>query len=604
MAAGRFDLYFPPFNGLTAAQKENLTEKADLLFFGGGEEILAPERKVDALYLVLKGIVGEMDAGEVTGVYREEDIFDSRSLLTGRVENRFVAHEETLLYALPRRAVLAAAEDSPEFGAYFFARISEKPGASARGGGQGEWRNMFTTAIRDVGARTPVFLDASSSIALAARAMRENHCRAVLVLDGERVGIFTMSNFCDAIADAVPRDSPIGARSHYRLYCCDEDEHVFSALLLMTRHNIQRVVVTKKGKPTGVLPQIDLLSFFSSHSHLVSKQIEQAADLDGLIEAGSGIDTAIATLNATGMKTPQLARLVQALDMRLMERLWQLCAPPEVAAGCTLLALGSGGRGEQILKTDQDNALIFSGALDPAAVEKAAAAFCDGLLRIGYPPCGGGIMANQPAWRGTVRDWQERIARWVYSPDKDTWMHLAAWLDAETVAGGRARFDACRRYLSGCAQGERQWLGWLARAISQFDHLQAENHFWRQLLHRHGEARFDIKKGGIFPIVHGVRVLALEAGIMPVNTFARLEALAAAGVIERVFADDLAGALAFMMKLRLDGGLGARRWGKEADNVVDSGALSSLERDSLRESLAIARKFKTFVSRHYQLGRF
>ncbi|MDR2031891.1 MAG: DUF294 nucleotidyltransferase-like domain-containing protein [Azoarcus sp.] len=602
MAALRFD--FLPFNGLAAAQREDLTEKADLLFFGRGAEILAPEQKVDELYLVLKGIVGEMAAGEVTGVYREEDIFDSRSLLTGRVENRFVAHEETLLCVLPRRAVLAAAENSPEFGAYFFARISEKPCSPARGGGQMEWRNLFTATIRDVGARPPVFLNASSSIALAARAMRENHCRAVFVLDGERVGIFTMSNFCDAIADAVPRDAPIGARAHYALHCCDMDEHVFSALLSMTRHNIQRVVVTEKGKPVGVLPQIDLLSFFSSHSHLVSKQIEQAVDLEGLIEAGGGIDAAIAALNATGMKTPQLARLAQALDMRLMERLWQLCAPPEVAAGCTLLALGSGGRGEQILKTDQDNALIFSDMLDPAAVEDAAAAFCDGLLKIGYPPCEGGIMADRPMWRGTARAWRERIARWVYSPDRAAWMHLAAWLDAETVAGERARLDACRQYLSGCVRGEWQWFAWLAQAILQFDHLQAENRFWRQLLHRHDEAHFDIKKGGIFPIVHGVRVLALEAGIMPVNTFERLEALAAAGAIERAFADDLADALAFMMKLRLDGGLGARRWGKAVDNLVETGALSSLERDSLRESLALARKFKTFVSRHYQLGRF
>ena len=104
--------------------------------------------------------------------------------------------------------------------------------------------------------------------------------------------------------------------------------------------------------------------------------------------------------------------------------------------------------------------------------------------------------------------------------------------------------------------------------------------------------------------MHGVRVLALESGIAPVNTFERLEALAGAGRIERAFADDLAGSLAFMMKLRLDAGLAARRWGTETDNAIDTGALSSLERDSLKESLAIARKFKAFLSRHYQLGRF
>ncbi|MDR1661481.1 MAG: DUF294 nucleotidyltransferase-like domain-containing protein [Azoarcus sp.] len=602
MSATRFDWSFPPFDKLAAAEKETLAGKADLLFFGSGEEILPPGRKVDALYWVVKGIVGEMAGDEISGVYREKELFDSRSLLTGQVENRYVAHEETLLCTLPRRAVLAAAENDPAFGAYFFARLSEKPGRLPHAGGHDEWQKLFTATIREMGVRTPVFLDASASIALAARAMKENHCRALLVLEGERVGIFTMSNFCDALVEAVPSETPIGARAHYTLHCCDLDEPVFSALLLMTRQNIQRVVVTEKGKPAGVLPQIDLLSFLSSHSQLVSRQIEQAADLNGLIEAGGGIEAAIRSLNATGMKTPQLARLVQALDLRLMARLWQIVAPPEVVEGCAALVLGSGGRGEQILKTDQDNALIFSESLEPAVVARAAEAFCDGLLKLGYPPCRGGIMANNPAWRGTARQWQARLSSWFYQPGEETWMHLAAWLDAETAAGDASLLDVCRRRLFACARGETQRLGWLARAISQFDARQAEPRFWRQLLHRRGEARFDIKKGGIFPIVHGVRVLALEAGITALNTFERLDALASEKWIDRALASDLSGALAFMMQLRLDSGLAARRWGENVDGLIDADALSCLERDSLKESLALTRQFKAFVTRHYRLG--
>ncbi|MDR1889966.1 MAG: DUF294 nucleotidyltransferase-like domain-containing protein [Zoogloeaceae bacterium] len=604
MAGARFDLSFPPFDLLPAAGKEQLAEEADILFFGSEAEILSPGLKVDALYLVAKGIVGEIVADEIVGVYREEDVFDSRSLLTGRVENRFVAHEETLLYALPRQAVLKAAEKYPEFGAHFFTRISEKTGLSGRSGGQAEWQNLFNATIREAGVRPAIFLEASASIADAAQAMREHHCRSVFVRDNDKIGIFTMSNFCDVIIEETPHHAPVGPRAQYALHCCELDEYIFSALLIMTRQNIQRVVVTEGGVPVGVLPQIDLLSFFFSHSHLVSKQIEKANDLEGLIEAGRSIDAAIGTLNSTGMKTPQLARLVQALDLRLMERLWRLVAPPDVFAKSCLLVLGSGGRGEQILKTDQDNALIFHESLDPASVTQATETFCAGLLKIGYPLCSGGVMANQSTWRGTVQEWQERLHHWIYQPDKNTWMNLAAWLDAEVAAGDPEMLNACRQYLFERVHDETQWLGWLAKAISQFDHLEAENHFWRQLLHRHDEVYFDIKKGGIFPIVHGIRVLALESGIETVNTFTRLDALVSKGKIERAFADDLSGALAFMMKLRLDGDIDARHWGKAHDNMVDTGALSSLARDSLKESLAVTRRFKTFIQRHYQLGRF
>jgi CBS domain-containing protein len=604
MVPTRFDLSFPPFCHLTSTEKEALEKGADLLFFASGKDILLPRQKVDALYLVIKGIVGEMSADEVIGVYRETDNFDSRSLLTGCVENRFIAHEETLLYALPRQKILQAAENHPEFGAYFFARVSEKAGLSARSGGQGEWQNLFNATIREVGVRPAIFLDNSTSVTETARVMRENRCRSVFVRDHEKTGIFTVSHFRDILIEGIPGHAPIGTQAQYALHCCDLNDHVFSALLLMTRKNIHRVVVTEKGIPIGVLPQVDLLSFFSSHSHLISREIENATNLEGLVEAGRGIDAAIRTLNTTGMKTPQLARLVQALDLRLMERLWQLVAPPEIFSQSCLLTLGSGGRGEQLLKTDQDNALIFPESLDSQSVAQAAKAFCAGLLEIGYPPCNGGIMVNQPTWRGTLREWQARLDRWIYQPDGNTWIYLAAWLDAEVAAGNKEILHTCKHEVFERVRHETGWLGWLAKPIIQFDHAEAERHFWRQLLHRRSHAHFDIKKSGIFPIVHGVRVLALEAGIEPTNTFDRLRALHLVGLIDHGFAEDLSGALAFMMKLRLDHGLDAQCWGAKNDNQIDTGALSSLARDTLRESLEITRRFKAFICQHYQLGRF
>jgi CBS domain-containing protein len=599
----RFNLSFPPFELLSADEQEALAEKADVLFFGNDMKILMPGQKVDAFYLVVKGIVGEMDDGEVVGVYREKDAFDSRAVITGHVTNGYVAHEETLLYALPRRIVMELAESNAAFGMHFFAGISEKSGMGDRGGHR-EWQNLFSATIREIGIRSPVFLDASATVADAARVMREKRCRTVFVRDGARTGIFTTSNFLDIVIDQVPSDSRISTRARYELFCCERDEYVFSALLLMTRKNINRVIVTECGEPVGELSQIDLLSFFSSHSHLVSRQIESAATFEDLVEAARNIDPLIETLNSGGMKTPQLARLVQALDLRVMARLWALLAPPRMIEESTLLVLGSGGRGEQILKTDQDNALIFSDRLDRDEVAAVADRFCAALRQLGYPPCSGGIMLNNSDWRGTIQDWKARIHHWIYQPQKDTWMYLAAWLDATVAAGNETALAQCQAQLSQYARNETQWLGWLANAIMQFDQGQAENPFWKHLLNRRAQARFDIKKGGIFPLVHGLRVLALEHGVKASNSFERLEALQAVEVIDRELGESLGEALAFLMKLRLSGGIEARRWGDVADNIVDTGKLSFLERDSLKDSLAIVRRFKAFISRRYQLGRF
>ncbi|MDR0997201.1 MAG: DUF294 nucleotidyltransferase-like domain-containing protein [Zoogloeaceae bacterium] len=599
--AGRFDLSFAPFDLLDADARGRLSDAADLLYFERDVEILAAGAPVEALYVVQKGIVGELAGEEIVGVFREQDLFDSRALLAGLAENRFVAHEETLLLALPRQALLREAELSAAFGAHFSARISEKSGRG--NGSQWEWQSLFNVTIREAGVRSPVFLEAEASVADAARAMKMHKSRAVFVCSDDKIGIFTMSNFRDVIIDGIAAEAPVGPLAQYGLHCCDIDDPVFSALLMMTRKNIQRVVVAEDGVPVGVLPQVDVLSFLSSHSHLLSRQIDQATRLSDLVEAGQSIDAAVGGLNATGMKTRQLSRLVQALDLRLMERLWRLSASPAFAAQSCLLVLGSGGRGEQILKTDQDNAIIYA---DEAAADEAARAgeaFRDGMLQVGYPPCPGDIMASNPAWRGTVKQWQERINRWIYRPDKDTWMNLAAWLDADVAAGDAALLLTCRTWLFTRVQGEQQWLSWLSKAALQFD-SHSEGNFWQKLLHRNDSAAFDVKKGGIFPVVHGVRVLALENALLPTNTFERLEALAGIGVFDKAFAEDVAGALDFLMKMRLDAGLAALRFGKPASNQVDTGKLSSLARDSLKESLEIVRRFKAFLARHYQLGRF
>ena len=133
---------------------------------------------------------------------------------------------------------------------------------------------------------------------------------------------------------------------------------------------------------------------------------------------------------------------------------------------------------------------------------------------------------------------------------------------------------------------------------------KVETGFWRQLLNREKNALLDIKKAGIFPIVHGARVLALEAGIDAPNTFDRLEALTSRTILEKSFADDVAESLAFLMRLRLDAGLEMLRRGTPLNNEVDTATLSTLEKDLLQDALEVVRRFKRMVGLRYGLDRF
>lgn len=135
---------------------------------------------------------------------------------------------------------------------------------------------------------------------------------------------------------------------------------MFSALLKMMNHRIQRVVVTANGDPIGVLKQIDILAFLSNHSHLIAEKLEVATNLDALTQVASQMNHTISALYANGMQAKQLAQLMQVLNSRLFEKAWQMIAPANLVANTCLVVMGSEGRGEQVLKTDQDNALILS----------------------------------------------------------------------------------------------------------------------------------------------------------------------------------------------------------------------------------------------------
>jgi CBS domain-containing protein len=130
--------------------------------------------------------------------------------------------------------------------------------------------------------------------------------------------------------------------------------------------------------------------------------------------------------------------------------------------------------------------------------------------------------------------------------------------------------------------------------------------FFHQILLGHGEhaGEIDVKKGGLFPIVHGVRTLALERRIEATNSFARIEALVAAGALERDVAADLAEALQYLMELRLRARLAKDSGGAAGDDFVRAQDLSRLQHDGLRDSLLIAKRFKERISYHFRLDAF
>lgn len=599
----RFDFNQSPFDTLTQHERDQLEKSVDIEFFAEKSCIIGPQSPVNELYVVIKGMVCELADEETVAVYQANDAFDAKALMTGFTAHHFIVHEEALVFTLPKAVVLSLTESNKRFGAYFYSSIAQKFSTQATQEGNPELQTLMTATIRDVGTREPVIVAGSITIKEAAGVMKTRKVKSLLVQHDEQMGITTTTDFRDVIVADIPTHTPLSDLCEFRLLTVDIDEYLFNALLIMTKSNIRRLVVTEQGKPKGILAQVDILSYFSNHSHLIAQKLEQATSLEHLADIARQITRLVQILSGHGVKPPQLGKLVQTLNARLFERAWQLIAPRELIERSCLIVMGSEGRGEQILKTDQDNALIVEDEINPAELAELCERFSSTLSSFGYPPCPGGIMVNHAEWRFTPTSLKQQLHQWIHSGTTAHLMNLAIFMDAEAVAGNKSLLEQAKQFINNSLKDDASFYSRFAKAIEQFDTpLGLFSHLLTK--ESNGKATLDLKKGGIFPIVHGVRSLSLEYGVRENNTFERIQALHTHSHLDREMADDLTQALTFFMGIKLKTGLQYLSREKRPDNQIEPSTLSTQERDLLKDALSIVKRFKSQLRHHFRLGSF
>ncbi len=220
--------------------------------------------------------------------------------------------------------------------------------------------------------------------------------------------------------------------------------------------------------------------------------------------------------------------------------------------------------------------------------------FSAALLEFGYPPCPGGVMASRPEWCKPLAAWQAELRGTLLEGKPEQLLRLSILADAWPVAGNLQLFEPLRRQLRGFADGGERWLADIAAAALQFDTPLT---FLGQL--KTQDARLDLKRGGIFPIVHGIRTLALREGLETRGTLARIEALKRHKVLEARLADDLSESFELFLQLRLTRQLAGQRDGRQQG--LDVSGMSRHDRDMLRYGLHVVKKFKQSVARQFHL---
>ena len=592
----------PPFDRLGENELERAAGALDIQYFEEDAVLAEPGATAEHLFLVIKGLIQEQEDDEPVSVSGPQETAGAESLFKGEFERRLIAREELIAYQLPRHVFLDLCRGNRAFQDYFFEDISAKLHSLLERERGAELASFLMARIDEAYLNPPLFVEADATIHEAAKAMDAEGATSVLVKDDEGVGIASITGIHRALAlERRSVDSPIRDIAHFDLISLGRDRSLFDAMLAMMRHGVSRIIVTEENASIcGVLEQRSLMSFFATHSHLVVMEIRQASSVDDLARASERMVAMVQTLFAKGVKAHYIQHLVTELNSRIFHRLFELVAPAEVVENTCLVVMGSEGREEQILRTDQDNALIVRDGVEVPDLEAVTERFSAGLRRIGYPPCPGGYMVSNPRWRRSLAEYKADIFDWIHHPDQQGLLDLAVLADARAVAGDEKLLETLRGYLSSRFTDSPALLSNFARPILSFDTPLGLFTDFKVEKEEHPD-ELDIKKGGIFPVVHGARSLALEYRIEATSTIERLEALVDHGIFDRPFADDLIEALDFMNGLRLGTMLDAMAAGRKPDNYITPRRLNHLERDLLKDAFRLVNRFKKLIGYHFRL---
>jgi len=596
-----FDLNNPPFDRLTPNEAETLRASLDIAYFRPNEAIIAQDVLANAFYVVIKGTVEERDEAGLLALLGPKDSFDSRALVYGQGGHAFFAREETLCYVIPKTVTLKLIQTNSRFAAFFYREISQKLDELARDEEARRYGSLMYAKVAELYLHPPAFVAANDTIETAGHMMREVNSNALFVRDGERIGIITGMSLSKAVV--LRRQSIqmwVRDLTNFDIVSVRLDDFVSSALLLMTKCNKRRLAVRDDERFVGILEEIDLLGFLAGSAQIVAGRIDRASSQEDLVVASREIEAQTRVLRRQGVKVEVIEEIVSDLNRRLLSRLFEMVAPAELRTTSCLIVMGSEGRGEQTMRTDQDNGIILAGPVEGETLDAFRREFSGALESFGFPPCPGNVMVRNPAWSKPLSEYLADFRRWIALPDETAHMNVAIIYDAQAVAGNAQLLDKAKTALVDLIRGEQAFLAHFARAIDAFD---TPIGLFNNLVTSEGAGdALDLKKGGIFPIVHGVRSMAIAHGILERSTDKRIGRLRDLGVLKTEFTNDLSQAFRFLLMLRLDGQLAAAAGA--SGTLVRPAQLSSMERQLLRDALHVVKEFRDIVRHHFKLGTF
>lgn len=612
---------FPPFDSLSEAHLERVVNHVSISYFRRGEVILAAGDELNALCYVRSGAVEVYRRnGELYNRLDEGEIFGHFSLLRQRrVHFPATAIEDSLIYFIDADVFDQLCQQDSQFADFV---ELEKPRLQSTIEQQQSSNNMLTTRIRKLVSRSPVVVSPDTSVQEAAQRLRTEQSSALLVIgqlhDGpsqygfsdtsgtswQILGIITDSDLRDRVlAEGLPGDTPIEQFLAGNLIVVQSDVSVNDALLVMLRNNISHLPVIHGHWPIGIVQLSDIIRYETRNSAYLINNIFSQRSSAGLARLNPDVRQSFLRLVDEGANYPMIASAMSTIGRAFSRRLLELAeaelGPPPVPY--CFMALGSMARNEQLLVSDQDNALVLDNSFVAAEHDAYFAALAervsDGLAACGYSYCKGGIMATNPRWRQPLAQWQQYFRDWIIQPSPEKLLYSSIFFDLDCVAGEAHLVTTLRSLIAELAPRHPLFLAALARnALNRTPPLGLFRTFVVESDGRETPT-INLKRRGTAPLIDLIRTHALACGSQAQNSHDRLDDIAATPLLASGVADKLRYALEYLSMARIHQQAEDIHRQRAPGNEIDPDCFTGDERRNLKDAfqtLDMAQKFLRF----------
>ena len=592
-----------PFSEMDAGDVGYFIESCSEQYYAPNEIILAPGFSApDFLYFIRQGhVAGErhQDGEEYRFELDAGEMFSVGSVLTGRpVSTHYRAQGDCFLLLFPVSKIPEMGVRAPVFIDYLknsFRLILQKSQETLRQhfAAKAAEVQLQQNTLEALCRRAPVSVTPDTPLRQALENMDEMRVGSILVIDrsGRLAGILTRYDLLKRVVlSNIDLNVPISEVMTANLKTLNADDTVEAAANLMMQASIRHVPVLKGNQVIGLISERDLFTFQRFSVGNIGAEIRAAHDLDGLVVAAAHIRQYARNLLSQGVTGHRLTGIVSYLNDTLTDQLLKITAHKhniDIDQVCWL-ALGSEGREEQTIATDQDNALILPDETTDAAMQQYlvfAREVNEGLDACGYPLCKGNVMASNPDYCRRQRDWIKRCAQWIDAGSPQDLLESSIFFDFRPIAGNRALAESMQKYVAEAAERTPRFIALLATnamkwkvPLTMFGGIDSEK--------IGGKPAIDVKLHGTALITDFARIYALAKGITERNTKSRLEAVAKALGYDEKRASDWVSTFEFLQTLRLKAQMDDKALGGNP-NAVELSSLSKVDKVILKAAFTV-----------------